>query len=64
VARATLVRTMPHSRDKWQMLAAILGTTISQYLFSWQAGQEVEKKRMQARARLLCGEGQQWWNLT
>jgi Mn2+/Fe2+ NRAMP family transporter len=45
VARATLVRTMPHSRDKWQMLAAILGTTISQYLFSWQARQEVEKEK-------------------
>ncbi len=35
----------PHltlDRDLWLMVAAILGTTISPYLFFWQAAQEVE----------------------
>jgi NRAMP (natural resistance-associated macrophage protein)-like metal ion transporter len=35
----------PHvtlSKDLWLMVAAILGTTISPYLFFWQAAQEVE----------------------
>jgi NRAMP (natural resistance-associated macrophage protein)-like metal ion transporter len=39
VLRATLVPTMPHSRDEWWTLAAILGTTISPYLFFWQASE-------------------------
>jgi NRAMP (natural resistance-associated macrophage protein)-like metal ion transporter len=30
------------SKDFWLMIAAILGTTISPYLFFWQAAQEVE----------------------
>ena len=36
---------VPHivaTRDFWMMLVAILGTTISPYLFFWQASQEVE----------------------
>ncbi len=36
---------LPHfssSRDFWMMMVAILGTTISPYLFFWQASQEVE----------------------
>jgi Mn2+/Fe2+ NRAMP family transporter len=37
VLRATLEPTMPHSRDEWSTLVAILGTTISPYLFFWQA---------------------------
>jgi NRAMP (natural resistance-associated macrophage protein)-like metal ion transporter len=35
----------PHfsvSRDFWMMVVAVLGTTISPYLFFWQAAQEVE----------------------
>lgn len=34
-------------------IVAILGTTISPYLFFWQAGQEVEEQRRQ-RAKPLC----------
>ena len=33
VLRDTLVPSMPHTRDEWSMLVAILGTTISPYLF-------------------------------
>jgi NRAMP (natural resistance-associated macrophage protein)-like metal ion transporter len=45
VARATLIPSLPHTRDEWSMLVAILGTTISPYLFFWQASEEVEEEK-------------------
>jgi NRAMP (natural resistance-associated macrophage protein)-like metal ion transporter len=45
VARATLLPSLPHTRDEWSMLVAILGTTISPYLFFWQASEEVEEEK-------------------
>jgi NRAMP (natural resistance-associated macrophage protein)-like metal ion transporter len=45
VARATLVPSVPHTRNEWSMLVAILGTTISPYLFFWQASEEVEEEQ-------------------
>jgi NRAMP (natural resistance-associated macrophage protein)-like metal ion transporter len=45
VLRATFIPSLPHSRDEWSMLVAILGTTISPYLFFWQASQEVEEEK-------------------
>jgi NRAMP (natural resistance-associated macrophage protein)-like metal ion transporter len=38
-----LIPSLSLHRDAWLMLVAILGTTISPYLFFWQAGQEVEE---------------------
>ena len=43
-ARATLVPTLTFDRDHAMALVAIFGTTISPYLFFWQAGQEVEEQ--------------------
>ena len=43
--RATLVPRMEWSRSFFAVLVAILGTTISPYLFFWQAAQEVEEER-------------------
>lgn len=40
----TLVPSVSFSRDTWLLMAAILGTTISPYLFFWQTSQEVEEK--------------------
>jgi NRAMP (natural resistance-associated macrophage protein)-like metal ion transporter len=40
--RGLLVPHFQKDRDFWLMVAAILGTTISPYLFFWQASQEVE----------------------
>ncbi len=34
--------TFTHERGFWLMIVAVLGTTISPYLFFWQAAQEVE----------------------
>lgn len=42
---ATFVPHWPRASGEWSMLVAILGTTISPYLFFWQAAQEVEEKK-------------------
>jgi Mn2+/Fe2+ NRAMP family transporter len=45
----TLIPHMEWSRAFFSVLAAILGTTISPYLFFWQAAQEVEEERAMGR---------------
>ena len=50
--RAARRRSFPHvewSRAFFSVLVAILGTTISPYLFFWQAAQEVEEERAMGR---------------
>lgn len=39
---ATLVPSIPKSSNAWAALVALLGTTISPYLFFWQTGEEIE----------------------
>jgi NRAMP (natural resistance-associated macrophage protein)-like metal ion transporter len=46
---ATFIPRLTWSRDSLSVLVAILGTTISPYLFFWQAAQEVEEERAQGR---------------
>jgi NRAMP (natural resistance-associated macrophage protein)-like metal ion transporter len=38
----------------WQMIVAVLGTTISPYLFFWQAAQEAEDRRRDGRLKSLA----------
>lgn len=45
VAWRTLVPHVTHSAEYLLMLVAVFGTTISPYLFFWQASQEVEEQR-------------------
>lgn len=47
--RMTLVPHIEWSRAFFSLLVAILGTTISPYLFFWQAAQEVEEERSKGR---------------
>jgi Mn2+/Fe2+ NRAMP family transporter len=49
IAHATLVPTMQRDPQFWATLVAILGTTISPYLFFWQASQEVEEELAMGR---------------
>jgi NRAMP (natural resistance-associated macrophage protein)-like metal ion transporter len=42
---STIVPHLAWSRDSLAMFVGIMGTTISPYLFFWQAAQEVEEKR-------------------
>jgi len=46
---ATFVPRISWSREYLALLLGILGTTISPYLFFWQASQEVEEERAQGR---------------
>ncbi len=57
VARATILPSVPHGRAMWGALVAILGTTISPYLFFWQASQEVEEERDRGRLTVAARRG-------
>lgn len=57
VARDTFIPSLPRGHDAIQMLVAILGTTISPYLFVWQASQEVEEEKAQGLNRISLREG-------
>lgn len=51
--RASLAPTHPLGREHFVALTAILGTTISPYLFFWQSAQEVEVERERPGERPL-----------
>jgi NRAMP (natural resistance-associated macrophage protein)-like metal ion transporter len=57
VLRDTLVPSMPHSRGEWATLVAILGTTISPYLFFWQTSEEVEEEKKEGQSTLALRRG-------
>jgi len=57
VLHDTFAPTWPHTSPAWATLVAILGTTISPYLFFWQAGQEVEEERARGRRLLVHRQG-------
>jgi Mn2+/Fe2+ NRAMP family transporter len=57
VLHDTLVPVLPHGSAAWAALVAILGTTISPYLFFWQAGQEVEEEKAKGRLMLISRRG-------
>jgi NRAMP (natural resistance-associated macrophage protein)-like metal ion transporter len=57
VLRDTLIPSMPHTRDEWATLVAILGTTISPYLFFWQASEEVEEEKSAGQSTLALRKG-------
>ncbi|HEY3741598.1 MAG TPA: Nramp family divalent metal transporter [Bryobacteraceae bacterium] len=46
---ATIFPQLSWSRESLSVLVGILGTTISPYLFFWQAAQEVEQERAEGR---------------
>jgi NRAMP (natural resistance-associated macrophage protein)-like metal ion transporter len=57
VLRDTLVPSIPRTRSEWSMLVAILGTTISPYLFFWQASEEVEEEKAAGLNTLASRKG-------
>jgi NRAMP (natural resistance-associated macrophage protein)-like metal ion transporter len=57
VAHDTFVPSLPKSHEGWAMLVAILGTTISPYLFFWQSSQEVEEEKAMGRRMLAWRQG-------
>jgi NRAMP (natural resistance-associated macrophage protein)-like metal ion transporter len=55
--RVTLVPHLEWSRGFLAVLVGILGTTISPYLFFWQAAEEVEEERAKGRMKLKQRKG-------
>lgn len=53
IAHATFIPSWPKNHQEWSTLVAILGTTISPYLFFWQASQEVEEEKAKGRRMLV-----------
>jgi NRAMP (natural resistance-associated macrophage protein)-like metal ion transporter len=57
IIRATVVPHIEWSAAYLATFVGILGTTISPYLFFWQAGQEVEEERARGRTTVAEREG-------
>jgi NRAMP (natural resistance-associated macrophage protein)-like metal ion transporter len=57
VLHDTLIPSLPHTRDEWATLVAILGTTISPYLFFWQTSEEVEEEKAEGRNTIAQRRG-------
>ncbi len=57
VARDAVIPSLPSGKLGWAALVAILGTTISPYLFFWQASQEVEEEKAMGRRMLVRRKG-------
>jgi NRAMP (natural resistance-associated macrophage protein)-like metal ion transporter len=57
VLRDTLIPSLPHTKNEWATLVAILGTTISPYLFFWQASEEVEEEKSAGQSTLAKRRG-------
>jgi NRAMP (natural resistance-associated macrophage protein)-like metal ion transporter len=53
VLRHAFWPSVPQGSEGWATLVAILGTTISPYLFFWQASQEVEEEKAMGRRMLV-----------
>ena len=64
VAHDTFVPSIPKLGGAWATLVAILGTTISPYLFFWQASQEVEEEKSLGRRRVADRVGAEAYEIT
>jgi NRAMP (natural resistance-associated macrophage protein)-like metal ion transporter len=52
VIRGTLIPTLRFDREFLSILVAIIGTTLSAYLYTWQSNEEVEEEIAQGRTTL------------
>ena len=57
VARSTFIPKLPANHEMWATLVAILGTTISPYLFFWQSSQEVEEEKAKGKKTVVQRRG-------
>lgn len=53
----TVIPSITFSKDQIILICAILGTTISPYLFFWQTSQEVEEKILHGKTNIRLREG-------
>jgi len=57
VLRGTLVPTIEFSREFLSIVVAVIGTTLSAYLYTWQSNQEVEEEIAEGRETVREREG-------
>jgi len=57
VLRGTLVPTIRFDTEFLSLLVAVIGTTLSAYLYTWQSNQEVEEEIAMGRTRLAQRKG-------
>jgi NRAMP (natural resistance-associated macrophage protein)-like metal ion transporter len=57
VVRATFIPHVEWTKDYFAVLVGVLGTTISPYLFFWQAAQEVEEDRERGKVTVAQRRG-------
>lgn len=57
VVMHTVIPSMSFSKEQVILICAILGTTISPYLFFWQTSQEVEEKILHGKTNIRLREG-------
>jgi NRAMP (natural resistance-associated macrophage protein)-like metal ion transporter len=57
VAKATFIPQISFTKEYATTLVAILGTTISPYLFFWEASEEVEEEKSYGRSTLSARKG-------
>ncbi len=57
VARGSLIPTIGFDRNSLSILVAIVGTSLSAYLYTWQANQEVEEKQAAGKHSLRQRRG-------
>lgn len=57
VLRHAFIPSFSFSKDQILLICAILGTTISPYLFFWQTSQEVEEEIVQGKTTLASRKG-------
>ncbi|HWP96647.1 MAG TPA: Nramp family divalent metal transporter [Syntrophomonadaceae bacterium] len=65
VLHETFIPSFSFSRDYLMNIVAILGTTISPYMFFWQANEEIEEEQERERKRIIqTGRGKGILNFT
>jgi len=57
VVKATFIPQISFTSEYLTTIVAILGTTISPYLFFWEAGEEVEEEKSEGRTKLADRKG-------
>jgi Mn2+/Fe2+ NRAMP family transporter len=57
VLRGTLIPTLRLDREFLSLLVAVIGTTLSAYLYTWQSNEEVEEEIAMGRRRLSDRQG-------
>jgi len=57
ITHDTFIPSLPKGHEAWAALVAILGTTISPYLFFWQSSMEVEEQKAMGQRTLVMRRG-------